>query len=199
MTVSGHPVGAHRLTHSMSSHSTGCRPAAVIIPVDLFLKARVPQNVALCRSAVTEGLWTQGDDCRVETAPCERGFRDTMTAETTPTDAQTACFEAGIKFGSLYHQFAGTPVTPASAPSLARAMEEAIENQPHCVDVTVDVNTQRLAETIESGSATYTELSGEFFDVELTVEYEGVTVVAEMELVDGYPLMSLETVENHDR
>ncbi len=28
------------------------------------------------------------------------------------TDAQQACFEAGIKFGSLYHQFAGTPVSP---------------------------------------------------------------------------------------
>ena len=56
-----------------------------------------------------------------------------------PTDAQVACFEAGIKFGSLYHQFAGTPVSPDSAPSLARAMEAAIENQPHCQDVTVTV------------------------------------------------------------
>ncbi len=121
-----------------------------------------------------------------------------MTAEMTPTDAQTACFEAGIKFGSLYHQFAGTPVTPASAPSLARAMEEAIENQPHCVDVTVDVNTELLAETIEAGSATYTELTGEFIDVELTVEYEKITVVAEMELVDGYPLMSLGSVDGSD-
>lgn len=122
-----------------------------------------------------------------------------MTADTTPTDAQAACFEAGIKFGSLYHQFAGTPVSPDSADSLARAMEAAIENQPHCVDVTVAVETDRLAAAIEDGSASYTELTGEFLDVELTVEREGVRAVATMELVDGYPLMSLETVERYDR
>ena len=118
-----------------------------------------------------------------------------MTVDTTPTDAQTACFEAGIKFGSLYHQFAGTPVTPASAPSLARAMETAIENQPHCVDVTVEVDTEELAAAIDDSAASYTELTGRFLDVELVVEYEDVRAVATMELVDGYPLMSLETVE----
>jgi hypothetical protein len=116
--------------------------------------------------------------------------------DTTPTDPQEACFEAGIKFGSLYHQFAGTPVSPESAPSLARAMEEAIENQPHCVDVTVAVDTERLAAAIEEGSASYTELTGRFLDVELTVEYEGVRATAEMELVDGYPLMQLGPVED---
>ena len=118
-----------------------------------------------------------------------------MTADTTPTDAQTACFEAGIKFGSLYHQFAGTPVSPESAPSLARAMEEAIENQPHCIDVSVSVDTDRLAGAIEDSSASYTELTGKYLDVNLTVEYEGVRVVAEMELVDGYPLMTLDAVD----
>lgn len=114
-----------------------------------------------------------------------------------PTAAQDACFEAGVKFGSLYHQFAGTPVSPESAPSLARAMEDAIENQPHCVDVTVAVDTDRLGAAIEDGSASYTELTGEFLDVELTVEHEGVRAVAAMELVDGYPLMRLETVEEN--
>jgi hypothetical protein len=118
-----------------------------------------------------------------------------MTTDTEATDAQTACFEAGIKFGSLYHQFAGTPVSPESAPSLAAAIEEAIENQPHCVDVVVDVDTDALAADIEEGTASYTELTGRFLDVELTIDYEGVRAVAVMELVDGYPLMSLETVE----
>ncbi|MFQ3285111.1 dihydroneopterin aldolase family protein, partial [Natronomonas sp.] len=56
-----------------------------------------------------------------------------------PTTPQTACFEAGIKFGSLYHQFAGTPVSPGSAASLGRAIEESIENQPFCAGVDVDV------------------------------------------------------------
>ncbi len=115
--------------------------------------------------------------------------------ETQPTAQQVACFEAGIKFGSLYHQFAGTPVTPGSAASLAAAMEEAIENQPHCERVTVDIDTDELGATIAEGTASYTELTGRFLDVELVVRYEGVRVVAELYLADGYPLMALDTVE----
>ncbi len=56
-----------------------------------------------------------------------------------PTDAQKACFEAGIKFGTLYHQFTGTPIKPASADSLERATEVAIENQPCCDNVCCSV------------------------------------------------------------
>jgi hypothetical protein len=112
-----------------------------------------------------------------------------------PTDAQTACFEAGIKFGSLYHQFAGTPVSPDSAASLERAIAEAIENQPHCVDVQVDVLTDRLREALSDAAADYTELTGAFMEVELTVEYEGETVLARMEMEDGYPMMRVVDVD----
>jgi hypothetical protein len=108
-----------------------------------------------------------------------------------PTDREEACFEAGIKFGALYHQFAGTPVSPESAPSLETAMEEAIENQPFCEAVTVDVLTEKLAEEIDHG---YTELTGRFVEVEILVEREGVEVVTRMEMEDGYPLMRVESV-----
>jgi len=101
-----------------------------------------------------------------------------------PTDSEAACFEAGVKFGALYHQFAGTPVSPASAPSLERAMEEAIENQPHCVEVSVDILTDRLDTTHG-----YTELTGEYMEVEMRIEYEDVVVRTAMEMENGYPLM----------
>ncbi|MFT4880540.1 MAG: hypothetical protein ACI9CA_002376 [Natronomonas sp.] len=117
---------------------------------------------------------------------------------TDPTDPQAACFEAGIKFGSLYHQFAGTPVSPASAPSLAAAMEEAIENQPHCVSVTVDIREETLAEAVADGPAAYTELTGRFFEVELRIAYEDTTVVAEMAMADGYPLMEVTAVRDRE-
>jgi len=112
-----------------------------------------------------------------------------------PTDAEAACFEAGIKFGSLYHQFAGTPVSPDSAESLGRAMAEAIENQPHCVDVDVDVRTDRIAAELESQSAEYTELTGRFMDVEMRIEYADVTVRTRMEMDGDYPMMTLVDVE----
>lgn len=101
-----------------------------------------------------------------------------------PSDAQTACFEAGIKFGTLYHQFAGTPVTPSSAESLARAIERSIENQPYCATVAVEVLTDNLDMTHG-----YDELTGEHLAVEMVVDYEGVHVRARMDLEDGYPLM----------
>ncbi|WP_353635121.1 dihydroneopterin aldolase family protein [Halobacterium sp. NMX12-1] len=106
------------------------------------------------------------------------------------SDAQQACFEAGIKFGALYHQFAGTPVGPESAPSLETAIEESIENQPFCECVTVDILTEKL--DTDHG---YTELTGEYMEVELVVDYEGREVVAEMAMQDGYPLMELASVE----
>ncbi|MEF8774180.1 MAG: dihydroneopterin aldolase family protein [Halobacteriales archaeon] len=109
-----------------------------------------------------------------------------------PTDAQTACFEAGVKFGSLYHQFAGAPVSPASAPSLAAAIEESIENQPHCESVTVDVRTETLAERAEAHG--YTEFTGDLFEAEVVVVREGVEVTARMAMADGYPLMRVESV-----
>ncbi|MGQ4554432.1 dihydroneopterin aldolase family protein [Halobellus sp. GM3] len=111
-----------------------------------------------------------------------------------PTERESACFEAGIKFGSLYHQFAGTPVSPESAASLGRAMEEAIENQPYCVDVDVDVRTDRIAAELSSQSAEYTELTGRFLDVEMRIEYGEVTVRTRMEMEDDYPLMKLVSV-----
>ncbi|MFC4552882.1 MULTISPECIES: dihydroneopterin aldolase family protein [Halorussus] len=110
---------------------------------------------------------------------------------TTPTDGERACFEAGIKFGALYHQFAGTPVSPDSAASLERAMEESIENQPFCESVTVDILEEKLAAEMEHE---YTELTGRFMEVEIVVEREDCQVVTRMEMEDGYPLMRVESV-----
>ncbi|WP_254536918.1 dihydroneopterin aldolase family protein [Halomarina litorea] len=101
-----------------------------------------------------------------------------------PTDREVACFEAGVKFGTLYHQFAGTPVSPASAPSLERAMEDAIENQPYCEAVSVDI----LEDALDTTHG-YTELTGEYMEVRMRIEYDGCTVHTEMAMEDGYPLM----------
>lgn len=109
-----------------------------------------------------------------------------------PTDRDAACFEAGVKFGALYHQFAGTPVGPRNAASLETAIEESIENQPFCEDVRVDILVEKLAEEIDHG---YTELTGRFMEVEIDIEHEGVEVRTRMEMADGYPLMRVESVE----
>ncbi|MFC4406337.1 dihydroneopterin aldolase family protein [Haloarchaeobius iranensis] len=111
------------------------------------------------------------------------------------TESETACFEAGIKFGTLYHQFAGTPVSPESAASLETAMADAIENQPHCVDVTVDVLEDAIADALAEQSADYLELTGRFMEVEMVVEYEGTRVETSMSMAGDYPMMRVDSVE----
>ena len=112
-----------------------------------------------------------------------------------PTTPQEACFEAGIKFGTLYHQFAGTPVSPESAVSLAAAIEESIENQPFCSSVSVDIIEDTLRAELADQSADYTELTGRFMEVEIVVDYESVDVVATMAMDGDYPRMELDRVE----
>jgi hypothetical protein len=120
-----------------------------------------------------------------------------MTPETAggpPHAAEIACFEAGIKFGSLYHQFAGTPLSVDSAPSLAAAMEAAIENQPHCDSVAVTIDTDAVADAVDEDVG-YTELTGRFLDVEMRIEYADVGVRTRREMEGDYPRMKLVAVE----
>lgn len=112
-----------------------------------------------------------------------------------PTTPQEACFEAGIKFGTLYHQFAGTPVSPKSSESLARAMEDAIENQPFCSSVSVEILEDALRAELADRSANYTELTGRFMEVEIAVDYRGIEVVATMAMDGDYPRMVLDRVD----
>ena len=109
------------------------------------------------------------------------------------SDAQQACFEAGIKFGSLYHQFAGTPVSPSSTRSLETAMAESIENQPFCESVSDKIHDDRVADAIDHENG-YTELTGSLMDVEMRIDHEGVVVNTQMTMRDGYPLMELVSV-----
>jgi len=115
-----------------------------------------------------------------------------------PSAREEACFEAGIKFGTIYHQFVGTPLTVDSAASLETAMAEAVENQPHCVDAAVEIRRDAVRDAIESASADYVELTGRFADVEITVAYEDWIVETSMAMEDGYPLMRVDRVRPAD-
>ena len=103
---------------------------------------------------------------------------------------EQACFEAGIKFGSLYHQFTGTPVSPATAESLERAIEESIENQPACEAVSFEIDRAALRARVSDRHG-YAELSGELMDCRIEVVVDDVRVVAELIDRDGYPEMTL--------
>lgn len=113
--------------------------------------------------------------------------------DTDPTASEVACFEAGIKMGALYHQFAGTPISPESADALARAIESAIENQPFCETVTVDIDRETVARATTAWG--YTEFTGDLATVEAVIATDDARVVARMADEDGYPRMEVVAVE----
>src|SRR5437016_12752640 len=76
-------------------------------------------------------------------------LREIMTRDPTGryfagTDRDRAAFEAGIKLGSILHQYVGVPLTRKNAASLERAIEAAARVQPLVEDVKVRIDRKRL-------------------------------------------------------
>ena len=110
--------------------------------------------------------------------------------------ATDAAFEAGIKLGAAYHQFIGTPVSPANAASLETAIAEAITNQPFVTDVTVQIDRDRLAATLADapGDSAYTDLTGDLLAITVTIVRDDTRAVGQLAYDGEYPLMRLEEV-----
>lgn len=110
------------------------------------------------------------------------------------TAAERACFEAGIKLATVYHQFVGTPFCAANRGDLERAIAECIRTQPYVLDAKVRINAEGGD---KSDQYTYTSLAGTMIDAVVTIALDGVEVTAEMRYDDelGYPLMYVSSVK----
>lgn len=101
-------------------------------------------------------------------------------------------FEAGIKLGGVFHQYLGMPVSPRTAPALARAIESAVGLQPFVRSVRVRVQPRRGG-PVGRGRFGYRYLTAEMLDV--TVELADGPVAVEARLKPRpdlhYPLMSV--------
>ena len=116
--------------------------------------------------------------------------RDEMAAgRFACTERERALFEAGIKMGTIYHQFVGTPVNLRTVESLEEGMSSAISVQPYVESVTVRVD--RSVFTAGGDRDSYVSLTGDMIDAVVTSRIGDSRVTAEMrydrEL--GYPLM----------
>ena len=105
------------------------------------------------------------------------------------SDRERAIFEGGISMGSLFHQFVGTPVSVDTCDSLERAIEESILLQPAIVEVHVSLDKNMIKSA--SGSAGYTSLNGNMFNIELTTKVNENTIVTCISYNENldYPLM----------
>ncbi len=110
------------------------------------------------------------------------------------TDRERALFEAGIKMGTLYHQFVGTPFNRESVGRLEEAMAEAIRVQPYVEDARVRIDRSVLPQGDDEYS--YCSLTGTMIDGMITIRMGDARVVAEIRYdVDlDYPLMYVSSV-----
>ncbi|UCE80972.1 MAG: dihydroneopterin aldolase family protein [Methanobacteriota archaeon] len=112
------------------------------------------------------------------------------------SDSERAAFEAGIKMGTIYHQFVGVPVSADNVETLEKAIEEGCKVQPFVESVEVRIDRSRLK--TKKGEFDYLSLTGDMLDVDLVVSYRTSRVKARMKLVEqmNYPLMFIERIDS---
>jgi len=112
------------------------------------------------------------------------------------SERERAVFEAGIKLGTIYHQFVGTPVAPSNVDSLERAIEDGVKVQPFVEEVSVMIDRSMLRK--KRNEFDYQTLSGNMISVELIILVHDVRVRARMDYIEelNYPLMYISGIED---
>ena len=87
------------------------------------------------------------------------------------SDGERAAFEAGIKLGSLFHQFTGTPLSEENREVLEKAMVSAVMSQPHVVQAEVKINREIMSRSLSGMN--YCTLDGGMIEAEVLVEVKG--------------------------
>ncbi len=119
--------------------------------------------------------------------------RDAAKSYFAGNDRDRAAFEAGIKLGSIFHQYLGMPLTRATAGGVERAIETAARVQPLVEDARVRIDRKRLK---ARGPYKYASLSEDMLHAEVTVRVGQARATAVLRYVPelDYPLMYLKDV-----
>ena len=121
-------------------------------------------------------------------------MRDPLAKYFRCSDRERAVFEAGVKLGSVYHQYVGSPVDRRSVRALERAMEAGMRAQPHVVSARVRIDRAALVRAITKMG--YASLAGDMLDVIVTTRVSRSIAVGRLRFVRAlkYPVMSIERV-----
>ena len=111
------------------------------------------------------------------------------------TEREQAVFEAAIKLGALYHQWVGTPVSPATAATLESAIRESVSLQPYVSEVTVSLDRSQMTENIFG----YAELKGTMFTVDIRTRVGASSCHARLHRKGDYPLMEIVSCHEEPR
>ena len=113
------------------------------------------------------------------------------------TSREALLFEAGIKLGGIFHQYLGIPVSPRTAPALARSIEAAVALQPFVESVRVQIEPGKGG-AAGKGRFGYRYVTAEMIDARVSLA-DGVTrVVARLSYRSDlrYPLMRVESAQS---
>ncbi len=108
------------------------------------------------------------------------------------TDRERAIFEAGIKLGSIYHQYIGVPMNHSNVDSIEHAIRQSVMVQPFVKSASVSIDRNMVKKS--TGHYKYVTLKGEMLNVSIDVEYNNELVKAKLQYIEklDYPLMFLE-------
>jgi hypothetical protein len=110
------------------------------------------------------------------------------------SDSERAAFEAGVKMGTIYHQFVGVPLSADNVRTLERAIEAGCSVQPFVEKVKVRIDRSMLRS--KRGQYDYVSLTGDMLDVRIVIRYKSTRVKASMRYIKEmkYPLMFIEEI-----
>ena len=110
------------------------------------------------------------------------------------TDKERAIFEAGVKLGSVYHQYTGIPINKSNAEFLEQAIERAVQVQPFVSGVKVGIDRKKVGKT--NATYRYRTLTGEMMNIQISIKYGKAEVLGEMSYVTEmkYPLMRFKVI-----
>lgn len=110
------------------------------------------------------------------------------------TPREALLFEAGVKLGGIFHQYLGIPVSPRTAPALARTIEAAVALQPFVDRVKVRIRPAASGK-VRPGRFGYRYVTGEMIDARVTLADGETRVVARLSYRSDlrYPLMRVES------
>ncbi len=108
------------------------------------------------------------------------------------SDRERAIFEAGIKLGTVYHQYVGAPLNLSNVDSMEKAMSDSAKVQPFVEDAVVKIDKDMISK--KQGVYKYITLAGDMLDVSIRIKYGTEKVTARLRYVEDmdYPLMYIE-------
>ncbi|MBQ8178888.1 MAG: dihydroneopterin aldolase family protein [Candidatus Methanomethylophilaceae archaeon] len=111
------------------------------------------------------------------------------------TTRERAVFEAGIKMGTIYHQFVGTPFNTDTVTDLEDLIGRTIGVQPYVESAVVRIDRSVFNRGDDTYS--YVSLTGDMIDAVVRIRIGDTVVTSEMRYDPelDYPLMYVSSIE----